>query len=153
VAPGFTGVDSLPYIGIIGQAEIQWAISETSFLSGGFMRRVQPSPLYQHVTNNRPYLAFQQRVGKQLVFYVNGGYSILQFGRDTTSATSPIFLGQGDRLDGHLDVNAQLAYHVFEWLSFGVTNNFDWRLTNAAFGTTNLSFLRNETLLLASIHY
>lgn len=155
---GIAGIDTLTFIGLIGQLELQYQPFELTQIAGGILRRVQPVPLYQHVTNNRAYVNLSQGVGRSFLVNLNAGYSVLMFGRDLldpTAAQLPI--AQSTRLDGHLDADLRLAYFLFDWLSFGVSNRLDWRLSNAVVssgsGDINLSFLRNETLLLATLYY
>jgi hypothetical protein len=158
---GIAGIDTLTFIGLIGQLELQYRPFELTQIAGGLMRAVQPVPLYQHVTNNRVYANFSQGIGRSFLVNVNAGYSVLLFGRDLTDPTAPILpVSQSTRLDGHLDADIRLAYFLFDWLSFGVSNRLDWRLSNAVIrqaavggGDVNLSFLRNETLLLATVYY
>ncbi len=155
--------DSLFFLGLVGQAEARWQITGSTYLAGGVVRRVQPTPLYQHLTNTRAYLMFTQSLFQKLVFRVNTGISGLQFGRDLTqqgTANDPLLIiGQSSRVDGHFDLMADISYYLFDWWSFGVTNDFDVRLTNASATntstgvTTNYSFVRNETMLLTSLHY
>jgi Putative beta-barrel porin 2 len=153
------GVVTATVIGAVGQAEIQWTPSPATRLAGGFQRSFTPAPLYQYLTNNRFYAGFNQIVGGRFVIGVNAGYSILQFGEeqeiDGQQLTDRI---DGDRLDGHLDANAQVAYFFTDWFSVAVADRVNWRVTNAsditlAAGDTNLGFVRNETLLLASLRY
>jgi hypothetical protein len=160
---GGINFDSLLFIGIVGQAEARWQITGSTYLAGGVVRRVQPTPLYQHLTNTRAYVMFTQSLFQKLVFRVNTGISGLQFGRDLTqqgNANDPLLIiGQSSRVDGHFDLLADISYYLFDWWSFGVTNEFDVRLTNASVtnpvtgGVTNYSFVRNETMLLTSLHY
>jgi hypothetical protein len=46
-------------------------------------------------------------------------------------------------------------FYVLRWLSFGVRNSIDWRITNARIATSSLAldYVRNETLLVASARY
>lgn len=157
---GNVGITTGTVIGAVGQAELRWTITPTSRLGAGIKRDFRPAPLYQFLTNNRVYARFDQAIGAKFVLGLFVGYSLLQFGdeqqvvidgqaRDITDTTGT------DRFDGHLDVGARLSYYMFDWLSFGLANNLDWRHTNAndAASGANLSFLANETLLLASLHY
>lgn len=155
---GTLGIQTAQVIGVAGQAEMRWAIGPMTQIAGGFKREFNPTPLYQYTANNRFYLAFNQAIGGKLVFGLNAGFSFLEFGAEQPlngefSTTDP-----DGRLDGHLDVRADLAYHMLDWLSFGIANDLDWRATNAetsaVFGEpTNLSYLSNETLFLVSLHY
>lgn len=159
-APNF---DSLLYLGLVGQLEARWQITGSTYLAGGLIRRVQPTPLYQHLTNNRAYVLFTQTLFESLVFRVNTGISALQFGRDLTpsgSTSDPLLIiGQSSRVDAHYDLTTDVSYFLFDWWSFSVANNLDLRLTNASVTnassgvTTNYSFVRNETMLLTSLHY
>jgi hypothetical protein len=158
---GIVGIDTLTFIGVITQVELQYQPFELTQIAGGFLRAVQPVPLYQHVTNNRVYVNLSQGIGDDFLVNLNTGYSVLLFGRDLTDGTAQFLpVSQSTRLDGHLDADLRLAYFLFDWLSFGVSNRLDWRLSNAVIrqaavggGDVNLSFLRNETLLLATVFY
>ncbi len=154
------GVSTLTVIGAVGQAELQWSPTPVTSLGGGFQRSFTPAPLYQYLVNNRLYASFNQILASRFVIGVNAGYSILQFGTEQPLNSLGVLTNRtlGDRLDGHLDANAQVSYFIFDWLSVGVANRLNWRVTNAADVTvpgvqTNLGFIRNETLLLASARY
>jgi hypothetical protein len=157
------GFDSLTFIGLVGQGEIRWAITQSTGLSLGALRQMAPVPLYQHVTNNRAYVDFTQSLGDSFVFRTNTGYSLLQFGRDSTdeqeSASADLFLSQGSRYDGHWDWQMLVAYYLWDWLSVGLSNDLDFRLTTSQapdignIEGENLSFLRNSTMLLISLNY
>lgn len=156
---GSVGITTGAVIGVVAQAELRWTITPTSRLGFGVRRDFNPAPLYQYITVNRAYARFDQAIGAKFVLGLAAGYGIFQFGEE-----QPIIVnGQPqdvtdtagtDRLDGHLDVAARLSYYMFDWLSFGISNKLDWRHTNANDPSgANLSFLANETLLLASLHY
>lgn len=156
---GNVGIATATVIGVSGQAELRWAVSPTTRLGGGVAREFRPAPLYQYLTNNRVYLRFDQAIGAKFVLSAFAGYSILQFGQEqplvVNGTPQDITDTEGtDRLDGHLNFRATLSYFILDWLSFGISNDLDWRLTNANdIGGTNLSYLSNETLVLASLHY
>jgi hypothetical protein len=146
------------YVGLMGQGEIRWRIASTSIVGGGYQRTVNPAPLYQYVTNNRFYAAFAQSIAERVALNLNVGYSVLQFGfEQPVSGQQLTNVANGDRLDGHLDARISIQYAVVEWFRVGVSNVTDWRLTNAEIGAgvnaTNLSFLRNQSLLTAALSY
>ena len=154
------GVTTSNLVGAAGQAEVRWSVTPNSRLGAGFQRRIMPVPLYQYATDNRLYAVFKQTLGRKLDFSVNSGFSILEFGPESEIAGQPITtVGKdGTRVDGQLDLRANLSYFLLEWLSLGVANNLEWRMTGAnAYSPTgdgfNLSYLSNETLLLASVFY
>ena len=146
-------------IGVVGQAEVQWQPSLSTNLGGGFKREFSPAPLYQYVGNNRFYVSLSQVLGGRFHLAVNSGYSILEFGEEQialSTATTGGFL----RLDGHLDVAASLAYYFTDWLSLGLTDKLDWRITNAADPSReaagedgNYGFLRNQTMVTIAAKY
>lgn len=143
-------------IGVVGQAELQWAPSPTTRLGGGFQRTFAPAPLYQYVGNNRFYLSLNQLLAGRFALNVNMGYSILEFGEEVVQLSDqPV-----GRLDGHLDAVAGLTYFFTDWFSIGITDKLDWRVTNADefSGDPNVTglnygFIRNQTFLLASLAY
>jgi hypothetical protein len=155
-----TGIATTNLVGVAGQAELRWAVTSTTRLGGGVSREFRPAPLYQFVANNRVYLRFDQAIGAKFVFSAFAAYSLLGFGEEQAVALpgqAPRFLTdqQAGRLDSDLSARANVSYFVLDWLSFGLANTVNWRLTGANdLGSgANLSFFRNETLLLASLHY
>lgn len=151
-------LQSADYFGLMGQVEARWRLAAHSLLGAGFQRTVNPAPLYQHVTNNRFYAAFAQTIAERGSLNLNMGYSVLQFGYEQPVNGQPVTdVPNGDRLDGHLDLRLAIAYAIVEWFRVGVSNNTDWRLTNADVGagvnSLNLSFLRNQTLFTLAVAY
>ena len=83
-------------------------------------------------------------------------YSALDFGAEQAGATQITDRPVG-RFDQVIDGLASLDFFVFRWLSFGVRNTLEVRLTNASdlsSGTPlNLGYVRSETLVVASARY
>jgi len=148
-----TGLVTATIIGAVGQAEVQWAISPTTRLSGGFRRTFDPIALYQFVGNNRVYAAFGQTLG-QLQLSLNGGYSALEFGAEQAGGLELTDRPTG-RFDQAIDGGISLDFFVLRWLSFGIQNSTDWRLTNATDPSSSLGlgYFRNQTLVVASARY
>lgn len=149
-----TGLVTGGVVGIVGQAEVQWAPTPATGLAAGFQRKFDPIALYQYVGNNRFYGRFNQTLLGRFGLGLNAGYSILEFG-DEVAGGVQLTNQQTGRLDGNLDVGASASYFFYDWLSAGITNNLDWRMTNAADASTtqNLGYVRNQTLLVASVRY
>jgi hypothetical protein len=138
-------------IGAVGQAELQWLPTPVTRIGGGFQRSFTPAPLYTFLGNNRFYASVSQLLGGRFLLNVNAGYSILEFGEEQVRLTSQTT----GRLDGHLDAILGISYFFTDWMSVGVNNNLDWRVTNAEdpVARTNFGFFRNQTLVLASLRY
>lgn len=161
--PGFGYIDSLSLIGITTQLELRWRPLDSTQLAAGLLRRVDPAPLYQHITNNRVYINGTQWLGSDFVFRAGAGASLLMFGRDLSGIGDPDgtyiqYISQGSRFDGHFDVQLAANYFIFDWMSVGVSNDLDVRLTNTTITLDtgeplNFSFVRNQTLGLLSFHY
>ena len=136
----------------VGQLELQYAPTATLSLSGGFQRKFDPIALYGFVGTNRFYGNFTQTLLGRFALNMNIGYSVLQFGTEQSSIV--LTDTPEGRMDSHLDGAVEIKYYVFDRLSFGVSNTTAWRTTNANDVTgLNLGYLRNETLLLASLRY
>jgi hypothetical protein len=138
-------------LGVVGQAEVQWQPSPLTRLGGGFQRTFAPAPLYQYVGNNRMYASVNQLLAGRFQLVINSGYSILEFGEEQLNITT----ARVGRLDGHLDFIARLSYYFTDWFSVGIVDNLDWRLTNAndIDRGTSFAYIRNQTLVLASLSY
>ena len=150
-----TGLVTGAVIGVVGQAEAQWRPLPQTSLSGGFRRTFDPIALYQFVGNNRFYGAFGQTLG-QFQLKASAGYSALEFGDEVAGGVQITDQPTG-RFDHHIDGKIGLDFFVTKWLSFGVSNSTDYRITNANDATganpINLGFVRNETLVVASARY
>jgi hypothetical protein len=149
------GLGTAALIGVVGQLEAQWAPTPMTGISGGFQRKFEPIALYGYVGSSRFYGAFNQTLLGRFTFSANAGYSIFEFGAEQSS--QPLTDAVIGRLDGHLDAGLQASYFFFDWFSVGISNVTDWRVTNANDVSSgvpeNLGYVRNETLVLASLHY
>ncbi|MFZ9886249.1 MAG: outer membrane beta-barrel protein [Myxococcota bacterium] len=156
---GSMGITTQGIIGLVTQAEAQWKINGISRLTAGVLRNFQPAPLYQYVTSNRVHIRYEQAVGAKLVLTAGANFTFLQFGEEQQviidGVAQDVTDTEGtDRYDGVLGSRVNLSYFLLDWVSVAVANDFEWRLTNAnAVTGGNLSYLSNETLLLASVHY
>lgn len=150
-----TGLVTGTVVGVVGQAEAQWRPLPQTGLALGFQRSFDPIALYQYIGNNRVYADVSQTLG-QFQLKLNGGYSALEFGAEQSGGV-PITDRATGRFDHHIDGKVALNFYVTRWLSFGINNSTDYRITNAAdaSGATplNLGFFRNETLVVASARY
>jgi hypothetical protein len=138
--------------GLTGQAEVQWKPLQQTGIALGYRRNFEPIALYEYVGENRFYGRVSQLLG-QLELSALVGYSLLQFGDEVTPEA--LTTAATGRLDHHVDTSLALDYHVMKWLSFGLRNGLDVRLTNASDVSTgtNLGFVRNETLVVATARY
>lgn len=137
-------------LGVTGQAEVQWVPIPTTRLGGGLRRGITPAPLYEYVANNRFYFAGSHIFAGRFQLRGAAGYSYMEFGTEQLQRTT----ASTGRQDGHLDATAMLDYFFTDWMSVGLSTNFDWRTTNANDPSGfNLGFVRQRTFLLASVRY
>jgi hypothetical protein len=150
-----TGLVTGGLVGAIGQAEMQWRPGAQTGLAAGFRRDFDPVALYQFIGDNRVYATVTQMFG-QLELRLRGSYAALEFGAEVAGDGVLTDRSVG-RFDHAIDGLVGLDYHVLRWLSFGVRNTSDWRITNASDLSsgvvTNLGYFRNETLVVASARY
>lgn len=141
-------------IGVVGQAEVQWAPSPQTSVAGGFQRKFDPIALYQFITNNRFYGRVQQNLLGRFALTLGAGYSVLEFGAEDAGGIQLTDRATG-RLDGNLDVGVNASYYFFDWLSVGINNELDWRVTNAVDATNGkgLGYIRNQTLAVVNVRY
>lgn len=142
-------------LGAVGQAEVQWAATPTTRVAGGVRRTFDPTALYQYVGDSRVYASFGQTLG-QLQLTLRGSYAALEFGEEQ-SGDGQLTDRPVGRFDQAIDGGVALDYHVLRWLSLGVRNTTEWRITNASdvsgSSPQNLGYFRNETLVVASARY
>lgn len=162
------GLQSGNVVGLVGQGEVQWAPFPTTSLAGGFVRRFDPIALYQFLGQNKTYVRASQLFGVTQVA-ANVAWNVLEYGAEDTGSAACLQSELEDcaqltdkvtgRVDHAIVGGITASYFVLPWLSLGVSNNTDWRITNArtvaAEGapSIDLSFLRNETMLIASARY
>lgn len=159
---GAPQIETADFFGLVGQVEAQWVAGPTTRLAGGFQRNVNPAALYQYMTDNRFYIRFNQGIGAKFIFKASATYDLIQFGLEQPNADGQNFTDRvaGDRFDARLDANVDLTYYMNDWFSVGLSNNLTWLNSNATInpdfnrGTAvNLSFLGNQTLVLATVRY
>ncbi len=162
------GLQSGSVVGFVGQGELQWNPGPASALAAGYRRGFDPVALYQYLGQNKFYVRGSQLIG---VTELSGNLSwnVLEYGAEDTGDEACLRndLEQCNqltdkvigRIDNAIAVNVRAFYYVLPWLALGVSNGLDWRLTNAntiavpGVPGVNLSYLRNETLVLASARY
>jgi hypothetical protein len=89
---------------VIGHAEVNYLISDTSNLKLGFIRDILPVPAYGTYIDDRPYAEVRFFLGGRLTLHAYGAFDYLNFGGAT---------GRNDDLVT-LDVGPQ--YQFFRWL-------------------------------------
>ncbi len=155
-------LDSGDYIGLTGQLEARYEPSTKTDLALGVHRTFHPTPLFQHITNNRAYGMWKQFLGRRLVFRLSAGYSYLQFGRslfNDIDSDADIRFGQGTRNDHHIDVTADIAFYLTDWMAIGLSNDFDYRMSNklvtdtSGAGLVDLNFMRDTAMLFIGFYY
>lgn len=162
------GLQSGNIVGLVGQSEVQWAPFPTTGLAAGYVRRFDPIALYQYLGQNKTYLRASQLFGVTQVS-ANVAWSVLQYGAEDTGSAACLETNLEDcaqltdkvtgRVDHAIVAGVSAVYHVMPWLTLGVSNNIDWRITNASTiaaegsPSIDLSYVRNETLLTASARY
>ncbi|MBM4282450.1 MAG: hypothetical protein FJ137_17420 [Deltaproteobacteria bacterium] len=162
------GLQTGQVAGLSGQAEAQWAPTPATALAIGYRRNFEPVALYQFLGQNRAYVRASQLLGvTELYGFLS--WSLLEYGEESTGVAEcgSGAAGQCDqltdtpvgRVDHMVAATVRASYYVLPWLAIGLSNSLDWRVTNAGTVPTegvdalNLSYLRNETLLLASVRY
>jgi hypothetical protein len=151
-----TGLVTGAIVGVVGQAEAQWQLGPQTKVAGGFRRTFEPIALYQYIGDNRFYARFGQTLG-QFELALRAGYGALEFGEEQAGNLALTDTPIG-RFDHAVDGSIALNFHVTRWFAFGIINTTDWRATNASdvsdpITPINLSYFRNETLLIASAKY
>jgi hypothetical protein len=152
-----SGLQTGGVVGLVGQAEAQWQPLPTTSLAGGYRRNFDPIALYQYMGQNKFYVQGSHLFGVTNVTAF-AAWNLIEYGAEATGGQQLTDRPTG-RFDHAIALTVRAAYFVLPWLSVGVSNATDWRLTNAndVSGTNpvpiNLGYLRNETLLLASARY
>lgn len=146
--------------GIVGHLEYRWFPNMTTQLAGGIKRDVSPAAVYQYVANSRAYGQFQQKFGRRMTASGDVSFGLLEFGDEQYSGQYSFTTKPTGRLDYNLGTRLELGYSVFEWMSIGIMERFAYRFTDASMVdatsgavTANLSSMRNELFVIASVRY
>lgn len=149
-------MESADYIGVNGQFEMRYAITEINSVAGGFTRSMSPVFVYRYYTDNRFYLRTTHLFFDRLELSGNAHFSLIEFGDPIAIGSAGTGIrGGGDRLDQDIGVRVGLKYNILDWLSVGVSNGLAVRLSNAYDTRKNLdfSFMKNLTLLTLTAMY
>ncbi|MCP4501015.1 MAG: outer membrane beta-barrel protein [Deltaproteobacteria bacterium] len=166
LASTFAGGVNLGNVGQVtafnAQIEARWRISHSIKLSGGFQRTVMPTPVFQYRIPNKLYVSYQQAIGTFLTVTANAELALVQYGADINAGT-PNSVVDTNSENGFLSLEPSMkfgvAYHIFDWMSVGINNNFIYhsglgmQSKATTGGTGEVDFVRNETLVMLSIHY
>jgi len=147
--------------GVIGHIELRWFPNLSTQLAGGLKRDATPAAVYQYVASNTAYMQLEQKVGRKMKLSADISGGLLQFGREQFDGNFPFTSKyQGDRMDYTVNLHLEAGYSVAEWLSVGILERFNTRITEADMidSTTganlgNLGMNRNELFLIMSLHY
>ena len=151
------GLQTAGVFGLSGQVEAQWQPLPTTTIAGGYRRNFDPIALYQYMGQNKFYFQGSHLFGVTNVSLA-AAWNLIEYGAEETGGDA-LTDRQTGRFDQALSLSARAAYFVLPWLSVGVSNSTDWRITNANDVSAqdaeplNLSYLRNETMLVASARY
>ena len=128
-----------------------------SSVAAGYRRAFDPIAIYQYMGQNKFYASGNTLFGVTNVA-LGAAWNVIEYGAEATGGQQ-LTDRQTGRVDHAITANARADYFVLPWLSIGLSNVLDWRITNANDASAenpapnNLSFLRNETTLLASARY
>jgi len=148
-------VTSAAFIGVIGQLEARYQITEMNIVTVGARRQLRPVYMYTFFTDNRVYAETSHALFERFMLKGNAAYALLAFDQPTGDQASVTTLGGTSRMDHVIEGNLSASYYIFDWLSVGISDMLQFRLTNAIAtdSSTNLSFLKNLTLISVSAFY
>ncbi len=138
----------------VGQAEFNYAFTETTGFRVGVLRTAQPTSLLKYFALNRMYAGVRQAFGARIQAELNVGYDYLQFGSPTENLPA-----QNNRTDNDLVAEANINYQVTDWFNVALANRFDKRTSSAEniddTGTPNQSidYHHNDTFLRLTARY
>ncbi len=129
----------------IGQAEIGVLLSDLITFKGGYVRTIQPVPVYGTYGDDRGYLEAKVTVSR---------FSLLGTAAVDYLTFSPILAG-APRADIAFSLGIAPAFRIFSWWSISAAYNLTLRTSNAtvAVGTTPPSFTRHEAILQLHFSY
>lgn len=146
--------------GIIGHVELRWFPNLTTQIAGGLKRDASPAAVYQYVANNTGYLQLEQKVGRKMKLSADLSGGMIQFGDEQYSTSFPFTTKPQGRVDYQVNLHLEAGYSVTDWLSIGILERFNTRITEANMLDTttganlgNLSMNRNELFMILSLHY
>jgi hypothetical protein len=129
----------------LGQAEVALLLSENMNFKVGYVRTLQPVPVYGVFGDDRGYLEGKGSIGR-FSLGASVGYDFLTF------------YGNANRNDSVITVGVAPSVKIFSWFSASLAYNLNTRLSNASTptGGTPLPgavFTRHEVILKLSFSY
>ncbi len=128
---------------VIGQAEIGYRVADTASISAGYLRTVQPVPVYGVFSDDRGYV--QGRLGlinQRLVFTAQGALDYFTYFRNANRNDLVVSLTVGPSFDITSWFNIHAGY------SLSLRNS-----TGAGSNLVSVNFVRHEALLGLTFHY
>jgi len=146
--------------GVIGHVELRWFPNMSTQIAGGIKRDVNPAAVYQYVAVSSGYFQLEQKIGRKMRLTADLSAGMIEFGDEQYSTPFSFTTKPTGRVDTTVSLHLEAGYSVTEWLSIGILERFNARLTEAdqvdstsGAQLGNLSLNRNELFLIGSIHY
>jgi hypothetical protein len=133
-AADFGGSNSHDFI---GQAELGWV--DTLFSAhGGYIRTLNPVPLFGVARQNRTYLDVQALALRRLSLHLFGAFDLVEYALSTRS-------------DAVAVARASIDWQALSMLSVGASYRFSFRTSTHS--TAGLNFVRHEPMLTLSLSW
>lgn len=129
----------------IAQAELGVLLSDTTTFKFGYVRTMQPVPIYGIYGDDRGYLDAKFGIGR---FSITGNvaFDYLTF-YGTPSVTAPA------RQEGILTLGVTPAVAIFSWFSIAAGYNLNYRIPFNAAPQAGANFIRHEAILKLAFTY
>ena len=129
----------------IAQAEVGLLLSDVTTFKLGYVRTMQPVPVYGVYGDDRGYLEAKTTFGRFSILG-SAAFDYLTF-YGTGSVTAP------PRSDSIFTLGVRPALAIFSWFSAALAYNLNLRFTNSTTLLPGSQFVRHEVILTLSFTY
>ncbi|MBI5510916.1 MAG: outer membrane beta-barrel protein [Deltaproteobacteria bacterium] len=133
----------------VGQAEVNYAFTETTGFKGGIARTAQPTSVFKYFTLNRAYLTYSQAFSGRIQTGLTLAYDYITFG------SAVLGTDRSPRTDGNLVGEATFAYQVTDLVTVSLADRVN--LLDSTYradpSQIKINYRHNDLFLRVSFRY
>jgi hypothetical protein len=131
----------------IGQGEIRYTLDAKQTLSMGYARSIQPTSLYQYFGSHRVYTGYGLTFAEKFQAGAQLSYHLIHYGQALRNSDP------GTREDHRMMLGMSLGYAIRSWINVSISENVDYRISNAVTQLGNAGYFHNTCMLGVQVSY
>jgi hypothetical protein len=113
----------------------------------GYARSIQPTSLYQYFGSHRVYTGYGLTFAEKFQAGAQLSYHLIHYGQALRNSDP------GTREDHRMMLGMSLGYAIRSWINVSISENVDYRISNAVTQLGNAGYFHNTCMLGVQVSY